>query len=168
MSRPTITCTSCSRQRPHKAHGWCTGCYMRWDRAGRPDTGPPAPPQAPSEPAPCTCCGRARPIARGWCRACYMRWLRAGKPAGGPPAPRPAANITYPTPAPYRFTPEDCAASARVRSENRQYRISEYAFLISCGETPERAAQQLGISVATARDYDKALADQREHYQEAA
>jgi hypothetical protein len=46
--------------------------------------------------------------------------------------------------------------------------MEEYAFLISCGESPERAAARVGISMWTARDYDKALAAQREHYQEAA
>lgn len=35
-------CLYCDR-RPHKAYGMCGPCYDRWDRAGRPENGPPPP-----------------------------------------------------------------------------------------------------------------------------
>jgi len=36
-----IECESCGRTEPHEAHGWCRACCQRWNRAGRPDDGPP-------------------------------------------------------------------------------------------------------------------------------
>jgi hypothetical protein len=41
VSRRTITCDRCGQNKPHHARGWCHACWDRWDRAGRPDTGPP-------------------------------------------------------------------------------------------------------------------------------
>lgn len=38
-----ITCGSCGERKPHKCHGWCSACYQRWQSAGRPKAGPPAP-----------------------------------------------------------------------------------------------------------------------------
>lgn len=131
-----VTCRCCARQRPLKARGWCTACYMRWTRAGRPADGPPAPPPPRRNTAiTCVGCGQTREhVAHGWCIACYTRWYRAGQPAGGPPVPKKAA-------------PSDCS-----------YRISEYEHLLSCGETQERAAEQIGVSVITARKYTRRLA----------
>lgn len=34
-------CASCGRFRKIRAHDWCDSCYVRWDRAGRPESGPP-------------------------------------------------------------------------------------------------------------------------------
>jgi hypothetical protein len=46
MAKP---CSNCGDPLiPHRnSLGMCGRCYNRWDRAGRPDTGPP-PPQAPT------------------------------------------------------------------------------------------------------------------------
>lgn len=57
MSAPTIACASCGKNRPHKARGWCAGCYDRWLRRGRPAEGPPpllrlAYPKVEPKPAP--------------------------------------------------------------------------------------------------------------------
>jgi hypothetical protein len=41
MSRRIIFCDSCGNTGGHRGYGWCTACYFRWDRAGRPDAGPP-------------------------------------------------------------------------------------------------------------------------------
>lgn len=46
-SSRAVRCTCCTRFGPHKAFGWCVACYQRWDRAGRPDTGPPLRPRDP-------------------------------------------------------------------------------------------------------------------------
>lgn len=182
MSARIITCSACQRHRPHKARGWCSACWVRWDRAGRPDSGPPAPTIEPRHRAACTACGEDREhAAHGWCYRCYYRWYRAGQPDTGPPqmpgrrsdttivcascrqqrthrahgwceacyarwcrAGRPDSG----PPAPKYINPsaEECA-----------YRISEFAFLLSCGQDRDRAAQQLGISTITARKYERAL-----------
>ena len=73
--------------------------------------------------------------AHGWCTACYFRWYRAGRPKSGPPMLK-------------RVTPS---------REEYAYRLDEYAHLISGGETQERAAERIGISIVTARKYAKAL-----------
>lgn len=44
-SRPAITCSSCGRERPHKAYGRCSRCDHRWRYFGRPADGPPPPGQ---------------------------------------------------------------------------------------------------------------------------
>lgn len=36
-----IECESCGETAEHEAHGWCHACYYRWNRAGRPASGPP-------------------------------------------------------------------------------------------------------------------------------
>lgn len=78
-------CSAC-RKRPsrERSRGWCSSCYWRWYRAGKPETGPP------EEKAPitaCTSCGRtSRKYIRNWCLRCYQRWRKAGKPEAGPPA----------------------------------------------------------------------------------
>lgn len=41
--RQYVTCWSCGDEKRHEGHGLCRGCHVRWDNAGRPDTGPPAP-----------------------------------------------------------------------------------------------------------------------------
>lgn len=201
-STSTVACACCARHRPIKARGWCTACYMRWCRAGRPDTGPPAP-TSPRQDTTINCdaCGQTRKhVAHGWCTACYMRWFRAGQPAGGPPPPsdttpvitcagcqqnhrhvaknlcqacytrwiRAGRPATCPPPRHNQWTPETLAAAIATRRANRDYRISEYAFLISSGETRENAAQRIGISMWTAEHYDKALRERTMHGQEAA
>jgi hypothetical protein len=40
-------------------------------------------------------------------------------------------------------------------------RAEEYAFLRSCGESAENAAKQLGVSIWTARRYERAMAEQQ-------
>ena len=42
MARPIIICSNCGLKRPCHAYTWCSGCYTRWLRAGRPGSGPPA------------------------------------------------------------------------------------------------------------------------------
>jgi hypothetical protein len=70
--------------------GWCSSCYWRWYRAGKPEGGPP-PPQKPNVTA-CEACDSADgPFVRGWCPRCYGRWLNVGKPETGPPSERPPA-----------------------------------------------------------------------------
>lgn len=39
----TVRCRHCDRFGPHGANNWCSTCYQRWKRAGRPDGGPPQP-----------------------------------------------------------------------------------------------------------------------------
>jgi hypothetical protein len=39
--RRTIACASCGKNRAHRAHGWCSPCYRRWLRAGKPASGVP-------------------------------------------------------------------------------------------------------------------------------
>jgi hypothetical protein len=39
-------CACCGKPGPILAHGWRSACYFRWYRAGKPETGPPPPPQA--------------------------------------------------------------------------------------------------------------------------
>lgn len=41
MSQPTIDCDSCGRAGRCNKHSWCTACQRRWERAGRPEAGPP-------------------------------------------------------------------------------------------------------------------------------
>src|SRR4051794_5745345 len=36
-----IDCAACRRRRPHFGRRWCSSCYQRWWRAGKPDGGPP-------------------------------------------------------------------------------------------------------------------------------
>lgn len=38
-----IVCRHCGETRRHGSFEMCQTCYVRWDRAGRPDTGPPPP-----------------------------------------------------------------------------------------------------------------------------
>lgn len=45
LPRRTDVCASCRRRQVIYANGWCGGCWMRWDRAGRPAGGPPPPPE---------------------------------------------------------------------------------------------------------------------------
>lgn len=140
----TANCTAC-HQRPRKARGWCNTCYMRWDRAGRPDTGPPPPPNF-TPVITCEGCHQNRQhAARNLCKACHARWLRAGRP------------VTCPPPRHNQWTPETQAAALATRKANRDYRISEYTFLISCGESEERAAERVGISIDTARKHARTL-----------
>lgn len=40
-SERIITCKHCGDTKRHGAYGWCHACYTRWDRAGRPEDGPP-------------------------------------------------------------------------------------------------------------------------------
>jgi hypothetical protein len=125
-------CVEC-QQRPRRARGWCNTCYMRWVRAGRPDTGPPAIIERPAtgHTATCVCgCGETGVIiARGWIRGCYFRWYRAGCPNDGPP-PR-----------------------QRAATGDTEYRMSEYLFLLSCGESTHEAARRIGIQPSTAEQY---------------
>lgn len=140
----TAACAACAK-RPRRARGWCNPCYMRWVRAGRPDEGPP-PPADPTPVITCEGCHQNhRHAARNLCKACYGRWLRAGKPATCPP---PRRN---------QWTPETQAAAQATRRANREYRIGEYAFLLSVGETRETAAQRIGVTVWSAWRYDKEL-----------
>lgn len=41
--RRVTTCASCGKTRAHRAHGWCSPCYRRWLRHGKPAIGVPAP-----------------------------------------------------------------------------------------------------------------------------
>lgn len=130
MTARIITCGACQQRRPHKAHGWCTTCYMRWDRAGRPDTGPPSSTVEPRRKTTCTACGEERDhAAHGWCYPCYFRWYRAGRPDTGPPPPRHV-----------NTSPTEYA-----------YRLDEYAHLRSNGAAPTVACWQLGLNSVTSR-----------------
>lgn len=182
MSGPVRACDSCRRERPHKALGWCTGCYMSWCRAGRPDTGPPAPSTWPRMGVTtCTACGNERPHkGRGWCHACYHRWYRAGQPESGPPAPSVRQRVAGDacTSCGGRSTRSargwctSCYSRWRragkpdtgpppprhASTADVDHRVSEFAFLLSCGETPERAAERVGIRARTAKRYKAHLA----------
>lgn len=39
--RRRVVCWGCGNERRHEGHGLCRGCHVRWDDAGRPDSGPP-------------------------------------------------------------------------------------------------------------------------------
>lgn len=47
MSARVGTCTYCKRRMRIHARTWCRSCYGRWDRAGRPSSGPPPRPERP-------------------------------------------------------------------------------------------------------------------------
>lgn len=93
----------------------------------------------------CSCCGKPRRRrktggwhgAHGWCHTCTERWYAAGKPASGVP-PR---------------TPQrERILRIRVTTRTAQRdRLTDYAWLISFGETREQAAARTGVSVRTAR-----------------
>lgn len=42
MTPRIVRCASCDRFGPHKAHDWCSSCYLRWLKAGKPEDGPPS------------------------------------------------------------------------------------------------------------------------------
>lgn len=44
MSSNRITCSSCWQWRRHYARRWCRPCWLRWEQAGRPESGPPPSP----------------------------------------------------------------------------------------------------------------------------
>ena len=60
----------CCRKRPVWACGWCLPCWKRWDRAGRPENGPPAP---MSHQERCALSNAARKAAAARTRAAYAR-----------------------------------------------------------------------------------------------
>lgn len=41
--RQYVTCWGCDEEKRHEGQGLCRGCHVRWDNAGRPESGPPAP-----------------------------------------------------------------------------------------------------------------------------
>jgi hypothetical protein len=45
--RQYVICRECKQKKRHEGHGYCRGCHVRWDAAGRPASGPPPaiPPQ---------------------------------------------------------------------------------------------------------------------------
>jgi hypothetical protein len=80
---------------------------------------------------PCTSCGkprRAHQGARSWCHACYCRWLKAGRPADGPPPVGP-------------------------RNAGRR---EDYRWLREIGESLPAAAQRVGVTKETARQWEVA------------
>lgn len=38
---PIRDCAACGQHRPIQRNGWCESCVVRWQQAGRPDSGPP-------------------------------------------------------------------------------------------------------------------------------
>lgn len=38
---PSATCSSCGADVDKLRRGWCRACYLRWFKAGKPDSGPP-------------------------------------------------------------------------------------------------------------------------------
>lgn len=84
-------CSACGQTKPIEAHGWCSGCYQRWYKAGKPESGPPLRTFGrvrPEEPQPCSSCNKTREVYyRTWCHTCYARWRNAGRPESGPPVP---------------------------------------------------------------------------------
>ncbi|MFD1546936.1 hypothetical protein [Nonomuraea guangzhouensis] len=42
-SSQIVRCSFCTHFGLHGAFGWCSACYQRWKRAGRPEDGPPQP-----------------------------------------------------------------------------------------------------------------------------
>ncbi|MCO6011449.1 hypothetical protein NE236_41520 [Actinoallomurus purpureus] len=41
MSRRIIFCDRCGNEGQHGGYTWCRACHSRWERAGRPASGPP-------------------------------------------------------------------------------------------------------------------------------
>lgn len=79
----------------------------------------------------CGCgCGREGVLAgRDWIRSCYIRWWKAGKPEEGPPQ----------------------------RGLLRADRMEDFAFLRRHGESVKAAGERIGVSLYTARDYERQL-----------
>lgn len=89
-------CSNCGKASANLSRTWCRNCYQRWWKAGRPDSGPPAPRLArPAKPIePCVDCG-TRPEKqprRNRCESCYRARLRKQKLEGTfqPKAGRPS------------------------------------------------------------------------------
>lgn len=92
----------------------------------------------------CTACPRTYPAAkgaRGWCPACFMRWSRAGKPESGPP---PARRKKVAEPRTPKLKP----------LTKWQAKREDYAWLRQCGVERQEAAERVGISPETGRQWD--------------
>jgi hypothetical protein len=93
----------------------------------------------------CTCCGHPRTRrpgggwygAHNWCNTCTNRWYAAGKPPGGVP--------------PRIGEPERIARIAATCRQQQQDRLTDYAWLLSFGESREQAARRTGVSARTAQ-----------------
>lgn len=127
----------------------------------------------------CSCCGRPRTRRadnRGWtgyhgyCPACAERWRVAGRPAEGPPAASSGTERAARISAGLRrwHATHEQSQAARgalvpgagggVLAQRKANRVQDYAWLTSFGESREQAAARVGVSVWTARDYERELA----------
>lgn len=108
-------------------HGYCNACYLRWRRAGKPDSGPPAAPEARviNKGHACRAGHNTDAQRAGLCWSCYRRWVAEGRPDEvAPPA----------------LSPADLYA--------------EFCFLRDGGTSREEAARRVGISRTSSYDYD--------------
>jgi hypothetical protein len=111
----------------------------------------------------CTCCGeprKRRSHGRGWqgdhgrCGTCTSRWHAQGRPEGGPvylSGEQKRERISAGMRRHHTASP----ASGHQKAAGR---LQDYAWLVSFGEPRKAAAARVGVSVKTARTYDRALA----------
>lgn len=99
----------------------------------------------------CICCGTTGSAkGRGLIGACYLRHWKSG------------------TLDRYPIDPDVTSARRRqgaIKSREkyariRAGRVEDYVYLRSCGETRERAAARLGVTVRTAERYEQTLREQ--------
>jgi hypothetical protein len=109
----------------------------------------------------CACCGKPRTRrkgggwkgAHGMCQTCANLWYEQGCPEGGP----------------QRAGAERIRRLRETCQRQRTERVRDYAWLVSFGETREQAARRVGVSLRTARAYERDIErGEQEEYADAA
>lgn len=96
----------------------------------------------------CVCCGQLGVLfGRGLRRACYARHRRGGT-LGQFPVDQDAQ---------LRARREAAVKAGQAKSERSAGLIEDYAFLRETGESKEMAAVRVGVTVETARKYERLL-----------
>ncbi|GII63575.1 hypothetical protein Skr01_36600 [Sphaerisporangium krabiense] len=148
QDRSIGACACCGTEGALIARGLDRACYMRHRAAGtleqfpRVRLGVGAPHLRRI--VECVCCGTEGPHrGRGLIGVCYYRHRVAGTLEQ---FPRDPSSLL-----------EAQRRGLETRRRAYEYRVQDFAELLSWGESVEEAAKRLGISESTARKYERAL-----------
>ena len=158
----------CGRPRGPKHRGWSRACYFRWYRAGKPKDGPPAPRKGPEHSAAKGYVASLKPIPecahhgctaaatrRRWCEEHQdVQRLYLDLRAQGVGRTGAAFRVGVHLSTTYVWEPGD-DTRGRPRKEESEAHREDYWFLRENGTPMKDAAARAGITVQTARKWER-------------
>lgn len=147
---PTTCACGCGRPRSTKHRGWSSACYFRWYKAGKPADGSLTP-AAECAHHGCT----AAATRRRWCEDHQdVRRLYLEARAAGIGRASAAARVGVRVTSTYAWEPGDDTRGRPRKQEGEAHR-EDYWFLRDNGVPVKEAAVRAGITVQTARKWER-------------